>query len=245
MNTHQQTTPLHYAVAGSGPLVVLLHGLLMDGNSWVNNGLVDALSSHFTLVCPDLPGHGKSAKVASSACDGHSQADAIRDLIDELGFNQAHIVGYSTGAWLAIELLKHHPERLSSLVIGGWDVQNGLPEGPQGRLDFDAFFAFAQATAPALTHWVTQERLPTLRASFDALAGYQGQQDAPRVSATAIPKMFWAGEEDIYYSPLKGWAEHHHLPFYSATGDHVSAILNPAADLCQVIGEFLKKTASD
>lgn len=240
MTVNEDHTLLHYGITGDGPLVILLHGLLMDGNSWVSNGLVGASRDDFTVVYPDLLAHGKSANIINAAFDQKSQADGIRRLIDSLGAKKAHIVGYSSGAWLAISLAKYHPETLSSLVIGGWDVQNGLPEGPNGRLDFDAFFAFAQETAPALTTWVSAENKAPLRSTFEALAGYEGFKDAPQIADINIPKLFWAGDRDIYYQPLKDWSEKNRQAFISAQGDHVSAITELAPDTIARIHHFLK-----
>jgi hypothetical protein len=79
------------------------------------------------------------------------------------------------GAWLGVGVAKYYPERLDSLVLGGWDVVNGLPPTSNGPLKFDAFTKFARATAPHLTRWVTTDSEPGLRACFDAL----GQLDGP------------------------------------------------------------------
>lgn len=241
MTVNEDHTLLHYGITGDGPLVILLHGLLMDGNSWVSNGLVDALRNDFTVVYPDLLAHGKSANFINAAYDRQSQADGIWKLIDGLGVKKAHVVGYSSGAWLAISLAKYHPECLSSLVIGGWDVQNGLPKVPDGRLDFDTFFAFAEETAPALTAWVSAENKPPLRASFEALAGYEGLEDAPLIGNIDIPKLFWAGAEDIYYQPLKDWSENNHQVFLTTQGDHVSAIEELTPETIARIHHFLKE----
>lgn len=53
---------LSYIAEGKGPLVIMLHGLLMDGKSWRNNGLIALFSPCFPVVCPDLLGHGESEK---------------------------------------------------------------------------------------------------------------------------------------------------------------------------------------
>ncbi|WP_410529576.1 alpha/beta hydrolase (plasmid) [Serratia sp. AXJ-M] len=162
-----------------------------------------------------------------SLYEQEKQASNIRLLINALGCNQAHIIGYSSGAWLAAGLVKYHPNILSSLVIGGWDVENGLPEGPNGKLDFDTFFAYAKITAPELTDWITSDTEPAVRAYFDAISSYDGFYDSERLTQINIPKLFWAGLEDVYYQQLNFWAEANKYAFISATGDHVGAILKP------------------
>ena len=240
MNTNGKNGHLYYRTKGSGPLVVLLHGLLMDGNSWLTNGLVEALSHKFCVAYPDMLGHGMSDKpVEASLYDQEKQASNIRFLINALGYNQAHIIGYSSGAWLAAGLVKYHPNILSSLVIGGWDVENGLPEGPNGKLDFDTFFAYAKITAPELTDWITSDTEPAVRAYFNAISSYDGFYDSERLTQINIPKLFWSGLEDVYYRQLNLWTEAKKYAFISTTGDHVGAILKPEPAIISEICKFV------
>lgn len=140
--------PLFCRQQGEGPLVIMLHGLLMDGQCWVDNGFVSAFSASFKVVCPDLIGQGASEK--SSKQDVYTreqQALGIVQLMDELGYEKANVIGYSAGTWLALGLLECYPERINSVVLGGWDCLNGLPETPFGKLTFDMFMDFARETA--------------------------------------------------------------------------------------------------
>ncbi|EAN6152560.1 alpha/beta hydrolase [Salmonella enterica subsp. diarizonae serovar 53:z10:z] len=231
---------LYYQKKGDGPLVVLLHGLLMEGNSWLKNGLVDALSHKFCVVYPDMLGHGMSDKPGEDCLyEQERQASSINKLINALGHSQAHVIGYSSGAWLAAGLVKYHPKTLSSLVIGGWNVESGLPEGPNGKLDFDTFFAYAKITAPELTGWITPDTEPAVRSYFNALSSYDGFCDSVLLTQINVPKLFWAGLEDVYYRQLYSWTEANKLAFISATGDHVSAILKPEPAIISEICKFI------
>jgi pimeloyl-ACP methyl ester carboxylesterase len=49
---------IHYTVEGSGPLVVLQHGLLLNAESWKQAGIVDLLTDSYRVVCVDSLGHG-------------------------------------------------------------------------------------------------------------------------------------------------------------------------------------------
>jgi pimeloyl-ACP methyl ester carboxylesterase len=161
---------IHYTVDGVGPLVVLQHALLMDADSWRRSGFVDALADRFRVACLDSLGHGLSDKPSDSALyDQKQRAGDIVAVIDDLGYDRAHLVGYSMGGWLSVGAAKHHPKRLSSLVVGGWDLVNGLPPGPKGPLSFDFFMRFAERTAPALAEWITPETMPGVRACFEAV----------------------------------------------------------------------------
>jgi len=97
----------------------MLHALLMDGQCWVDNGVVSALSPFFKVVYPDLSGHGASDKSNEQPLyTRENQALSVVKLMDELGYEKAHLIGYSAGAWLALGLLDAYPERLHSVVLG-------------------------------------------------------------------------------------------------------------------------------
>lgn len=242
MNSNGKNGHLYYQIKGNGPLVVLLHGLLMDGHSWLANGLVDALSQNFCVAYPDMLGHGKSDKPAEARLyDQEKQASYINKLINALGYNHAHIIGYSSGAWLATRLVKYHPQSLTSLIIGGWDIENGFPEGPNGKLDFDTFFAYAELTAPELTTGMTSETKSAVRNCFNAIRTYDGLYDAKKLTQTTIPKLLWAGLDDIYYRHLNAWSVANRYPFISVTGDHISAIRKLEPAIISSICDFVKK----
>jgi pimeloyl-ACP methyl ester carboxylesterase len=170
---------IHYTVAGEGSLMVLQHGLLMSGESWRQGGVVDGLTDRYRVACVDSLGHGLSDKPSNG--DFYRQAERAGDIvavIDDLECERAHLVGHSMGAWLAVGVAKHHPDRLSSLVLGGWDVVNGLPPTRKGPVDFDAFMMFARRTAPDLVEWVIPEYEAGVRACFDALGQLDGAREA-------------------------------------------------------------------
>ena len=128
--------------------------------------MVDALVGRHRVVCVDSLGHGLSDKPADPALYAQDQrAGDLAAVIDALGEEKAAVLGYSMGAWMAMGLAKHHPEKLSRLVVGGWDLLNGVPKTPNGPLTFDLFWAFARATAPALVAWVTPEIEPAMDAT--------------------------------------------------------------------------------
>lgn len=238
MDVSRDDGPLFYRAKGEGPLVILLHGLLMDGNSWVSNGFVETLSHHFCVVCPDMLGHGISRKPSDvELYEQQRQASTINTIIKQLGYEKAHIVGYSSGAWLATGLAKYFPDSLSSIVIGGWDIENGFPDGQKGKLTFDAFLAYAKETAPELTDLITSES--ALRAYFNTLRSYNSSNDSALLAQMNVPKMCWAGVDDIYYQPLNFWAEENHHPFISTQGNHVTAIREPEMFLIRHISEFI------
>ena len=229
---------IHYTVEGEGPPVVLQHGLLMDAGAWRQAGFVDALADRYRVVCVDSLGHGSSDKPSDAHCYRQDQrAGDIVAVIDDLGCARAHLVGHSMGAWLGVGVAKYYPERLSSLVLGGWDVVNGLPPTAQGPVQFDAFMRFARLTAPQLTRSVTTESEPGLRACFEALGQLDGAGKA--VLEAGFPVMIWEGQDDPAHARRKAFTDANGLRFLSTAGDHLGMVFTHAAESARGIRAFL------
>lgn len=239
MSTLSGNTPLFYRAEGKGPLVIMLHGLLMDGKSWSDNGFVAAFSPFFKVVCPDLPGHGKSEKSDDQACyTRDNQALAIVKLMDELGYEKAHVIGYSAGTWLAQGLLETYPERLNSVVSGGWDCLNGIPETPVGKLTFEMFIAFARETAPELTDPLSPAGERSAEHFFNALREPFGAKS--NTSTCSTPELLWAGRHDLYYAAMVELAKKQAIPLITGEGDHLGEVNHPDNTTVAAILKFCK-----
>lgn len=122
---------LRYQVSGRGPAVVLLHGFGEALDTWNQAGIVRPLSSHFRVLAMDVRGHGGSAKPDGVSSYGRELAADVVRLLDHHGVRKAHLVGYSMGGLIALDVAAFHQERVSSLVLGGV----GWP-GPAVLADF-------------------------------------------------------------------------------------------------------------
>jgi len=237
---------IHYEVEGRGPLLVLQHGLLSDAASWKRWGFVDALKESFRVATVDSLGHGFSDKppTASRYSQEARSADLVA-VIDDLGCERAHLVGYSMGGWIAVGVAKHHRDRLSSLVIGGWDVTHGVESSSPSGLDRRAYFlgllASARQSLPAMVSWVTPEMEPGLCACWEALADLSGAEEA--VTQAGVPSLLWSGRDDPNHKPMKRFAAERDLKFLSPAGDHAGAIWRHGRDAAVDIQAFLQPLA--
>jgi len=114
-----QHTTLHghdvsYRMAGEGPAIVLVHGLTMSSTTW--RAVMPILAQRYTVIAPDLLGHGESAKPRGDYSLG-AHADGIRDLLVALGIEHATFVGHSLGGGVAMQLAYQFPERCERLVL--------------------------------------------------------------------------------------------------------------------------------
>jgi pimeloyl-ACP methyl ester carboxylesterase len=105
---------IRYRAMGSGPVIVLVHGLTGTSGTWA--GVLPSLAEHFTVIAPDLLGHGQSAKPRGDYSLG-AYASGIRDLMLWLGHDRATFVGHSLGGGVAMQLAYQFPERCERLVL--------------------------------------------------------------------------------------------------------------------------------
>ena len=103
-----------YRSAGSGPVVVLVHGITSTSATWAN--VLPYLAERFTVIAPDLLGHGESAKPRGDYSLG-AYASGIRDLLIALGHDRATFVGHSLGGGVAMQLAYLFPEHCDRLVL--------------------------------------------------------------------------------------------------------------------------------
>jgi pimeloyl-ACP methyl ester carboxylesterase len=103
-----------YRAAGSGPVIVLVHGITSTSATWAN--VLPYLAERFTVIAPDLLGHGESAKPRGDYSLG-AYASGIRDLLMALGHERATFVGHSLGGGIAMQLAYQFPEHCERLVL--------------------------------------------------------------------------------------------------------------------------------
>jgi pimeloyl-ACP methyl ester carboxylesterase len=111
---------LRYVEHGAGEPVVLVHGFTNTAEIWASNGIVQDLSRNYRVIAFDARGHGKSDKPHEPTRYGREMTLDVVRLLDHLGIQRAHVVGYSLGGHLVSQLLTLHPERfLSATLIAG------------------------------------------------------------------------------------------------------------------------------
>ena len=103
-----------YRIAGNGPPVVLIHGMVNSSRHWEEVAL--ELARDHTVVAPDLIGHGDSATPRGDYSLG-AHAASIRDLLTAIGIERASIVGHSLGGGVAMQFFYQFPQRTERLAL--------------------------------------------------------------------------------------------------------------------------------
>jgi pimeloyl-ACP methyl ester carboxylesterase len=104
-----------YREAGTGPALVLLHGIGNQSGSWARQ--LDALAPRFRVIAWDAPGYGDSDALATEWPSAADYADSARALLDALGIERAVLVASSLGALVAGALAAESPARVAGLVL--------------------------------------------------------------------------------------------------------------------------------
>ena len=106
--------PVSYVQAGSGPVLLLIHGIAGRLEKW--HAVIEPLARQHTVVAPDLPGHGGSSPGAGDYSLG-ALASGLRDLLVALGHDRATLVGHSLGGGIAMQFAYQFPEATERLVL--------------------------------------------------------------------------------------------------------------------------------
>jgi 2-hydroxy-6-oxonona-2,4-dienedioate hydrolase/4,5:9,10-diseco-3-hydroxy-5,9,17-trioxoandrosta-1(10),2-diene-4-oate hydrolase len=133
---------VHYHEAGSGPVLLCIHGGAPGAFGWGNFGRnLEALSRHFRTLIVDLPGYGKSDKPQIKGPRTSFYASTFRDMLDALNITKAHVLGMATGGSAALKMAIDYPERIDRLVIISSPGGLSLFQPARPRIDSHNYYA--------------------------------------------------------------------------------------------------------
>ena len=157
-----------YRTAGSGPVLLLVHGMAGSSATWQH--VIPALAERYTVVAPDLLGHGESAKPRGDYSLG-AHASLLRDLLNALGHERATCIGQSLGGGVVLQFAYQFPERCERIVLVG-----------SGGLGTEVNLILRALTAPfaeSLFSLVCSATLRDAAARFGSLLGRRGVRLSP------------------------------------------------------------------
>lgn len=147
---------IHFAKSGSGASLVLIHGVGANLHSW--DQVTAELEREFTIIRPDLRGHGRSAPIDGEYSVDRFAADIIA-VMDAAGAGRAHLVGFSLGGLIAQKLAADHPDRFGRVVI--LSAVAGRTEEERARvvarLDMIREGGMKAITGAATDRWFTED----------------------------------------------------------------------------------------
>lgn len=188
-----------YTLAGHGPALLLIHGLGGTRHTWRH--LIDDLARTYSVIAPDLPGHGESDPPAGDYSLG-AHACALRDLMLALGYRRFSLAGHSLGGGVALQTAYQFPERIDRLTLissGGLGPEISAPLRAATLPGADAVVAAlsrlpasltsrALAAAPALVSGTDAQQIA------EVLSGLQGAKQRTAFIRTARSVIDWRGQ---------------------------------------------------
>lgn len=105
-----------YRVAGSGPVILLIHGIGDNSTTW--HTVQSVLAQRFTVIAPDLLGHGRSDKPRADYSVA-AYANGMRDLLSVLDIDRATVIGHSLGGGVAMQFVYQFPHLVDRLILVG------------------------------------------------------------------------------------------------------------------------------
>ncbi len=175
---------LHFARQGRGPALVLLHGFTGSGQGMAE--IAQSLGQDYETLAVDLPGHGQSADLERADTDGFDEClDDLVATLESAGHRQAHWLGYSMGARLALGCAVRHPDSVTSLVLLGGRAGIADPIERATRCREDAALADrieAVGVEAFVDEWLAQPMFASLRQRG---AGFLAEQRRQRLGNSA------------------------------------------------------------
>ena len=205
-----------YRREGSGPAVLLIHGVGGDSTNW--GPIAARLRRHFEVIAMDVRGHGGSDLIAGPLTAHDLARDALQ-VLDEAGVQQCAAVGFSLGGAVALALALDFPERVQKLAVIG-TVCGRTPEEQQKARDRIAFLTEHGTAALAEANrerWFTDEfrqqhpdivdrRVAQVAACdtdsyLHAFTVFATADFADRLGEIRVPMLAITGERDLAATP--------------------------------------------
>ncbi len=161
--------------AGEGPVLLLIHGMAGSSETWEH--VLPALAQRFTVVAPDLLGHGESGKPRYGEYSLGAHANVLRDILNVLGHERATVVGQSLGGGVAMQLAYQFPERCERLVL--------VSSGGLGR---EVSFLLRALSFPGVEYVFPLVCMPQLRDAGNWMAAWLGRAGVR--AAPAVEEMW-------------------------------------------------------
>lgn len=149
-----------FRIAGSGPAVLLIHGIGDNSTTWTT--VQSALAQRFTVIAPDLLGHGKSDKPRADYSVA-AYANGMRDLLSVLDIERVTVVGHSLGGGVAMQFAYQFPQLVDRLILVG-----------AGGVTKDVNIALRAASLPLGTEALALLRIPLVLPALQAFGRIGG-----------------------------------------------------------------------
>ncbi|CAN5831944.1 alpha/beta hydrolase [soil metagenome] len=221
------STKIYYEVRGAGKPVLLVHGFIVNSNSWKRSALYTALlTAGYKVIVLDMRGNGRSDKPHdSTAYDNDAEAKDIMLLMNQLNITDYAAVGYSRGSIIIARLLVLD-KNVKAAVMGGMGTDFTNPEWPRRIMFYHAMMGEDIPELKGAVDYVKQQGL-------DQLALGYLQRSQPSTSKDVLgkikqPVLVICGDKDSDNGSAGDLAKLlPHSTIVTVPGDHNHAAVTP------------------
>jgi pimeloyl-ACP methyl ester carboxylesterase len=188
-------TKIYYEVKGNGTPVILVHGFIVNGQSWKRTALYsDLLEKGYKVIIPDLRGNGQSDKPHNpEAYEQDAEAKDIMALASRLHLKKYEVVGYSRGSIIVSRLLVLD-KRVTKAVMGGMGADFTNPEWPRRILFYHALMGDTVKELESMVKYVQQQQLDQLALAY--LQKAQPSTSKAELARIKKPVLLICGDQD-------------------------------------------------
>jgi 3-oxoadipate enol-lactonase len=251
---------LSYLDVGSGPPVVLIHGMGSDHNIWA--GIIPLFKENYRVLAVDLRGHGCSSKTPGPYSMELFSRD-IQELLESLDIRKAHFIGHSMGGAVLLEMAINNQDIMSSLtlissfVYGDYQLKKSLINlrNTLNEQDYSEFFdecikiahnpQYVKENSELLNKFCKEmsktNSLPSLISTINACLKVNYLDS---LKSIVTPTLVIAGEEDQFISKDQGIKISKSIPeskFISLSGANHNMIVEEPLEIYKKIKTFLEK----
>lgn len=256
MKASRGNVEINYLSEGSGPPVTLVHGVGSNLESW--DAIAAQLARRYRVIRMDLRGHGRSSRIET--CSLEDFLEDVTLVLDTLGIQRTHLVGFSLGGMIAQAFALAHPERIEKLAL----ISAVAGRTPEERANLQARArkvraeGIASVAAAAADRWFTESfrkkypevvarRLDELKAndhrSYSAAYAVFAEGDlGSRLHGIRHPTLIVTGEHDVGSNTRMARFMHETIPdstLHILPGLKHSVLLEAPAEIAALLEGFL------
>jgi pimeloyl-ACP methyl ester carboxylesterase len=232
-------TKIYYEVRGNGFPVILVHGFIVNAESWKKTAVYkDLLDAGYKVITLDMRGNGKSDKPHTiEAYANDAEAKDIMGLANMFHLKNYNVIGYSRGSIITARLLVLD-KRVSKAVMGGMSADFTNPEWPRRQMFYRALMGDTVKELEGMVKHVKE-------AGLDQLALAYLQKEQPSTSKEALdkvkqPVLVICGDKDTDNGSAQDLVKlFHHAEYAQVPGDHGGAV--QTMEFGEKVLEFFKK----
>lgn len=220
-------TRIYYETTGNGMPVVLVHGFIVNSQSWKKTALYsDLISKGYKVINIDLRGNGKSDKPHdSTAYDNDAEARDIMGLLNKLQVRSYYAVGYSRGSIITARLLVLD-KRVKAAVMGGMGTDFTNPDWPRRIMFYHALRGDDIPEMKPVIDNVTRQGLDRMALAWMQRSQPSTSQDLLR--KVKQPVLVICGDKDSDNGSAEGLSKlFRKSSFVTVPGDHGGAYHTP------------------